>query len=70
MIKCSCDSDMTCKSKRYECHNVNMACTACCAWQGGDGCFSEKTGEHIQAEDADEDDRNDDGNDEVETDDD
>ena len=70
MIKCSCDSDMPCKSKRCGCHNANMACTAFCACQGGDGCFSQNTREHIQAEDADEDDRNDDGNDEIETDDD
>ena len=54
MIKCSCDSDMPCKSKIYECHNANMACTACCAWQGRDGCFSQNTREHIQAEDDDE----------------
>ena len=47
-----------------------MACTALCACRGGDGCFSQNTREHIQAEDADEDDRNDDGNDEIETDDD
>ena len=59
MIKCSCDSDMPCKSKRYECHNANMDCTACFAWQGGDGCFSQNTREHIQAEYADEDNRND-----------
>ena len=60
---------MPCKSKRYECHNANMACTACCTWQRRDGCFSQNTREHIQAEDADEDDRNDDGNDDIETDD-
>jgi len=64
MIKCSCDSTMPCKSKRCGCHNANMACTAFCTCQGGDGCFNEKTRERIQAEDGSDDEINDDANDE------
>ena len=39
MIKCPCESDMPCKSKRYECHNANMTCTVCYA------CVSVRTPE-------------------------
>ena len=51
LIKCSCDSDMPCKSKRCGCHNASMACTEFCACGGGDGCFNQKTRECRQ-EDA------------------
>ena len=45
MIKCSCDSDIPCKTKRCGCYNANMPCTEFCACQGGQGCFNERTRE-------------------------
>lgn len=53
MIKCSCESDVPCKSKRCGCHNANMACTVFCACQGGQGCFNEKTRECLRVDEED-----------------
>jgi hypothetical protein len=51
MVKCSCDSDVPCITKRCGCHNANIACTGFCTCQGGQDCFNEKTREFLQAED-------------------
>ena len=53
MIKCSCDSNVPCKSKRCGCHNANMACTEFCGCGGGEACFNQKTRELSEAENAD-----------------
>lgn len=56
LIKCSCDSDMPCRTKRCGCYNAGMACTMFCNCDGGQGCFNEKTRECLQAEAIDDDD--------------
>ena len=56
MIKCSCESDVPCKTKRCGCLNANMACTEFCTCQGGEGCFNEKTRECLKVQEEDNDD--------------
>jgi len=50
VIKCSCESDIPCRTKRCGCSNANIACTEFCACAGGAGCFNEKTREHALLE--------------------
>ena len=64
MIKCACESDMPCKTKRCGCHNANIACTVFCSCEGKRGCLNEKTQECLEAdENTDSEDDNDSDND-------
>ena len=61
MIRCSCESEMACKTKRCGCNNGNMACTDFCVCRGmEESCFNEKTRENQHSkEDEDNTDDND-----------
>lgn len=43
MIKCSCESDMPCKTQRCGCNSSNLACTVFCSCQGGKECCNALT---------------------------
>ena len=60
MMKCSCSSATPCKYQHCGCHKATMACTAFCVCQCGDGCFSEKTKERVQADEVTDDEMSDD----------
>lgn len=63
MIKCACESELPCQSKRCGCKTANIACTNFCACQGKHGsCFNEKTKERLQFSSDDESDENEDDN--------
>ena len=55
LIKCTCESAQTCKSKQCGCNTADMACTDFCACQTTLGtCFNQKTREHLQMLEEDE----------------
>ena len=62
LIKCTCDSAQSCKSKRCGCNSADMACTDFCACQATlSSCFNPKTRERLQM--MEDDDSNDEMND-------
>lgn len=55
LIRCSCSSEMPCKTQRCGCNSANLACSVFCACQGGQVCFNERTKQVQQADDDDDD---------------
>ena len=65
LIKCTCDSSQSCKSKICGCNTADIACTDFCACQATlRSCFNPKTRECLQKMEEDDDDSNDEINDE------
>ena len=61
LIKCACESELPCQSKKCGCKNANIACTHFCGCKGKQGsCFNEKTKEQLQLSSDEESDENED----------
>ena len=43
LIRCSCESDTPCKTRRCGCSSGNLACTVFCSCQGNKECFNVHT---------------------------
>ena len=56
MIRCSCASEMACKSQRCSCNSSSLACTAFRLCQGGHTCCNNHTQQAKQDEDNEDDD--------------
>ena len=54
LVRCSCSSEITCKTQRCGCSSASLACSVFSACQGGQGCFNERTRQALQTEDDDE----------------
>ena len=51
MIRCSCKSNIPCKSGRCSCTGYNLPCSVFCVCQGGLQCHNVKHSELIDADD-------------------
>ena len=57
LIRCSCESDMPCKTQRCGCSSGNLACTIFCSCQGSKECFNAHTKQaEIELDDEDDND--------------